>query len=575
MMSSSRSPSCWRRYVFSTDHKVIGIQYLLTGLGFLVIGLFLAMLMRWQLAYPWQPVPLIGKLIFSESGGAVTPEAYNTLFTMHGLIMVFFAITPIVIGALGNYTIPLEVGARDMAFPRLNMLSYWFLALGSAIILASFFVPGGAAGFGWTVYAPLSASTEVTPGWGQDLFILGLALDAVSILMGGVNYITTILMLRAPGMTLRRMPLTTWGLLFSSVLNTLWLPLAAAALFMVLMDRRLGTAFFLAGPLAPHEGGQVLLYQHLFWGFGHPEVYILILPVWGLVADLLSVFSRKPAFGYKATVASMLIIVILSGVVWGHHMFTSGMNPLVGKAFMFLTISISVPTAVFFLNWLGTLWRGAIRLAVPMLFVLGVVFNFAIGGLTGLFNGVQALDVYIHDTHFVVAHFHYALAGSVLFGAFAFIYFWFPKMFGRLMSAGLGRLHFWLTFALFNLAFFPMFLTGMQGHLRRIADPSGYAFLKGLEGLNLFMGWIVLGLVAVQAIFFVNVLWSMVRGRRAPANPWQAGSLAWTISSPPPEHNFAETPRVFCGPHEYGVPALNDGDWLAQTDPRAERLAHS
>ena len=564
-----------RKYVFSTNHKVIAVQYLVTGLVFLAIGFFLALLMRWQLAYPWQPIPLIGKLLFPASGGAVTPEAYPMLFTMHGGITVFFAITPILLGALGNYTIPLEIGARDMAFPRLNMLSYWFLFAGSLIVLVSFFVPGGAAGYGWTIYAPLSSSTQMLPGWGQDLFILGLALDAISILMGGINFITTVIQSRAPGMTLRRLPLTTWGLFFTSVLNTLWLPIVAAALFMVLMDRRLGTAFFVAGPLAPREGGQVLLFQHLFWGFGHPEVYILIFPVWGLVGDLLSIFSRKPAFGYKATVMSMLCIVILSGIVWGHHMFTSGMNPLIGKAFVFLTISISVPTAIFFLNWLCTLWGGSIRLTAPMLFALGVVFNFAVGGLTGLFNAIQTFDVYIHDTNFVVAHFHYALAGSVLFGAFAFVYFWFPKVFGRSLSTALGKLHFWLTFLLFNVAFFPMFLVGLQGHMRRIADTSAYEYLKPIQGWNVFMGWVTFALIFVQLLFFGNVIWSLIKGRYAPANPWEAASLAWTVSSPPPWENFETPPRVYCGPHEYGIPQLNERDWLAQDDPNAAALARS
>ena len=567
--------SFWRRYVFSTNHKVIAVQYLITGILFLAMGGLMALLIRWQLAYPWQPIPLIGTLVFPGSGGAVTPEAFPVLFTMHGGIMVFFAMTPILLGAMGNYTIPLEVGARDMAFPRLNMLSYWFLFLGSVLLIASFFVPEGAAGFGWTVYAPLSSSTQVSPGWGQDLFILGLALDAVSILMGGINYITTILQLRAPGLTLRRLPLTLWGLFYSAVLNTLWLPIVASALFMVLCDRRLGTAFFVAGPLAPHEGGQVLLFQHLFWGFGHPEVYILILPVWGLVGDLLSVFSRKPAFGYKATVLSMLAITILSGMVWGHHMFTSGMNPLVGKAFMFLTITISVPTAIFFLNWLATLWRGAIRLTVPMLFALGVVFVFAIGGLTGLFNALQTFDVYIHDTYFVVGHFHYTLAASVLFGAYAFIYFWFPKIFGRQMGPLLGKLHFWLSFVFLNAVFFGMFVIGLQGHMRRIADATAYEFLKPVQDWNVWLGWAALGLVASQLLFFHNFFRSLLKGASAGSNPWQSGSLSWTVSSPPSEHNYEAPPRVLCGPHEYGVPELTDEDWLAQTDPRAVKLARS
>lgn len=564
-----------RKYIFSTNHKVVALQYLFTGIFFLAMGGLMALIIRWQLAYPWQPIPLIGRFLFPESGGAVTPEAYPMLFTLHGGIMVFFAITPILLGALGNYTIPLEVGTKDMAFPRLNMLSYWFLFLGSALLLVSFFVPGGAAGSGWTLYAPLSSSTEVSPGWGQDLFILGLALDAVSILMGGINYITTIIQMRAPGLTLRRLPLTQWGLFFSAVLNTLWLPLVAAALFMVLCDRRLGTAFFVAGPLAPREGGQVLLYQHLFWGFGHPEVYILILPVWGLVGDLLSVFSRKPAFGYKATVLSMLAITVLSGIVWGHHMFTSGMNSLVGKAFVFLTITVSVPTAIFFFNWLATLWRGTIRLTVPMLFALGVVFVFAVGGLTGLFLALQTFDVYVHDTYFVVGHFHYTLAASVLFGAFAFIYTWFPKMFGRQMDERMGRLHFWLSFVSLNMVFSAMMFVGLHGHMRRIADATAYEFLKPIQPLNVFLGWAVLGMVASQLLFFFNFFRSLKGGEPAPANPWEAGSLAWTVSSPPPWHNYETPPAITCGPHEYSVPQLKGKDWLAQTDPLGATLGRS
>lgn len=562
-----------RKYVFSTNHKVIAIQYLFTGILFLAIGGLMAFVMRWQLAYPWKPIPLLGQIFFRSTGGIVMPEVYPMLFTMHGGIMVFFAITPILLGALGNYTIPLEVGARDMAFPRLNMLSYWMLFLGSLLILISFFVPGGAAGSGWTIYTPLSSSLKVNPGWGQDLFILGLALDAVSILMGGINFITTILHLRAPGMTLGRLPLTMWGLFFSSVLNTLWLPIVASALFMVLFDRRLDTAFFVAGPLAPREGGQVLLYQHLFWGFGHPEVYILIFPVWGLVGDLLSVFSRKPAFGYKATVLSMTAITVLSGIVWGHHMYTSGMNPLVGKAFVFLTITISVPTAIFFLNWLGTLWRGAIRFQVPMLFALGVVFVFAVGGLTGLFNALQAFDVYIHDTYFVVGHFHYTLAASVLFGVFALVYFWYPKMFGREMKPSLGKLHFWLSFIFLNLVFFGMFVVGLQGHMRRIADATAYEFLKPVQSWNVFMAWSALALVLSQFLFFHNFFFSIRRGKKASNNPWEAATLAWTISSPPPWHNYEKSPVVRRGPHQYGVPDLKDRDWLPQSEPSSGEVA--
>ncbi len=564
-----------RRYIFSTNHKVVALQYLINGLFFLGMGGIMALIIRWQVAHPWQPVPLLGNLIFRESNGAVSPEVYTMLFTNHGTIMVFFAITPILIGTFGNYLIPLEVGARDMAFPTVNMLSYWFLFLGSVSLLASFFVPGGAAGTGWTVYAPLSSSTGVTPGWGQDLFILGLALDAVSIMMGGINYITTIFQLRAPGLKLRRLPLTLWGLFYSSVLNTIWLPLVAAALFMVLADRRLGTAFFTAGPLAPHSGGQVLLYQHLFWGFGHPEVYILILPVWGMVADFLSIFSRKPAFGYTATVISMMSVTILSGVVWGHHMFTAGMNPLVGKVFMVLTVMVSVPTAVFFLNWLATLWRGSLRFPTPMLFALGVVFVFTIGGLTGLFNAMQAFDVYIHDTYFVVGHFHFTLAASVLLGVFALLYFWFPKMFGKRMNEPVGKIHFWASFLSLNVLFTFMMLSGLHGHMRRLADPSVYDFLKPIQWMQPILWWSAFALGASQLIFVANFVGSLIWGTRTEENPWRAGSLAWTTASPPPVHNFDATPVVTCGTHEFTVPGLTEKDWLAQNDPRGTQLGRS
>lgn len=573
MSLATKKKSFIRRYIFSTNHKVIAVQYLITGLLFLAVGGVLSYLMRLQIAYPWQPLPFFGNLFFKETGGIMMPEIYPKLFTMHGGIMVFFAVTPILLGALGNYTIPLDIGARDMAFPRLNMTSYWLLFVGSLIVLISFFVPSGAADAGWTLYTPLSSSLKINPNWGIDLFILGLALDAVSILAGGINFIVTVAKLRAPGMKLSRMPLTTWGLIFSAILNTLWLPLVAAALFMILADRRLGTGFFVAGPLAPHDGGQVLLFQHLFWGFGHPEVYILIFPVWGVVGDLLSVYSRKPVFGYKATVISMATITFLSGIVWGHHMFTSGMNPLVGKIFMFLTITVSVPTSIFFFNWLATLWRGSIRFEVPMLFALGVVFVFAIGGLTGLFFAVQTLDIYFHDTYFVVGHFHFTLAASLFLGLFAFITFWFPKIFGREMNPVIGKIHFWASFVLVNIIFFSMMYIGLHGHMRRIADPTAYEFLKPVQPVNVFMGKATAGLVLTQILFAINFIGSLFFGRKAGSNPWYAASMAWTTSSPPPHENFEKDPIVFCGPHEYAISRGNgDKDYILQNDPQAVML---
>lgn len=554
------------RYIFSTDHKTIAKQYLFLGLFFMVIAGAFAVLIRWQLAYPFKEIPILGRLVWSGSGNVMPPEAYTMLFTMHGMIMVFFAVTPILIGSFGNFLIPLQIGARDMAFPILNMLSFWVQFVGGVIIIASFFVPGGAGSAGWTVYAPLSSSPSATIGWGETLFILGLALAGTATMMGAINYVTTTLNLRAEGMHLMRLPLTVWGLFFSAILSILWIPIVAVALFMVLFDRVFGTSFFIAGPLAPYPGGQPLLYQHLFWGFGHPEVYILILPVWGIVGDLLSVFSRKPAFGYKATVLSMGTIVALSSIVWGHHMFTAGITPLLGQAFMLLTITISVPTAVFFLNWLATLWRGSIRLDTPMWFTLGVVFVFSIGGLTGLFHALQAFDVYIHDTYFVVGHFHYTLAASVFFGAVGGLYYWFPKMFGREMNDTLGKIHFFLTFILLNCIFFTMMWVGLGGHMRRIADPTAYEFLKPLQPKNVFMGWCAIALGLSQLIFVYNFFSSLFGRRVAAKNPWEAASLEWSAPSPPPHGNFLTPPVVYRGPHDFSDPSRPSRDWTMQDE---------
>jgi cytochrome c oxidase subunit 1 len=556
-------------YIFSRDHKIIAIQFLFYGLFFLLVGGLMAMAIRWQLAWPFDPehpVPVLTTLL-NWQGSQMPPQFYAMLITMHGTIMIFYAITPIAIGAFGNYAIPLQIGARDMAFPVLNMLSVWVFAVAGFLNLLSFFVEGGAAASGWTAYPPLSALAK--PGAGQNLWIISLALVGVSSTMGAINYITTIVKMRAPGMTFGRLPLTVWGLFYTSVLNLYFVPAVAAALILLLLDRMLGTSFYAPGtqivqgsPVGP-GGGSVLLYQHLFWFFGHPEVYILILPVWGIVSDLLSVFARKPAFGYKATVISMGAITGLSGIVWGHHMFTSGMVPMLGKAFMTLTMLVSIPSAVFFLNWLGTLWRGAIQFTTPMLFTLGVVFVFAIGGLTGLFHAAQTVDLYVHDTYFVVAHFHYTLAASVLFGSMAGIYFWFPKMFGRLMSEWLGKLHFWLSFIPLNGVFFGMFILGSRGHMRRIADPTMYDFIQPLQPLNVFVTYCALALGAAQLLFVVNFVCSLFAGRRAEVNPWRCNTLEWTVPSPPPHGNFERIPRIHRGPHEYSAPDTTE-DWLAQ-----------
>lgn len=553
-----------KKHIFSTDHKVIGKQFLFTGLFFLLMGGLMAMIIRWQLAYPFKAIPLIGKLLFPQLKGVLAPENYNMTVTLHGTIMVFFAITPILIGAFGNFLIPLQIGARDMAFPKLNRLSFWLMIPSSLLLMASFFVKGGAAQAGWTSYPPLSSL--LTPNGGQILWIASLALAGLSTIAGAVNYITTIVMLRAPGMTLFRMPLTMWGLFYTAVLNAIFVPVVAITLVLLLLDRIAGTSFFSAGPLAPSVGGQVLLYQHLFWAFGHPEVYILILPAWGIVSDLLSIFSRKPAFGYTSTVISMGIISVLSGVVWAHHMYPSGISGSLGKIFMYTTFLVSIPSSVFFLNWLGTLSKGSIRFTVPMHFCLGLIVVFALGGLTGIFNASQAIDIYIHDTYFVVGHFHFTLAASVLFGSFAAIYYWFPKMFGRLTNVFLGKLHFWLTLITLSYVFFGMFLLGTGGMMRRIADPTVYNFLKHLQPLNIKISWVAFLLGASQMLFVINFFWSLFQGKKSSNNPWQAATLEWTTSSPPPHDNFETIPTVYHGPFEYSRPDMKDKDWLAQTE---------
>jgi cytochrome c oxidase subunit I len=555
-----------RRFVFSIDHKVIGRQFLFLGLAFLAIGGVMAMLIRWQLARPGAPVPLVGKLLFGPSGGVISPVAYTALFTMHGTIMIFFAVTPVLIGGFGNFLLPLLLGARDMAFPRLNMASFWTMFAATAVLTASFFVPLGPPQAGWTAYATLS-TTIGAPGLGQTLWVVAIYLNGASSVMGAVNYITTVLRMRAPGMTYLRMPLTVWGFFLTSILNALFVPVLAAAMVLLFFDRVLGTQFFIAGT-TPGAGGDPILYQHLFWLFGHPEVYILILPAWGIVGDLLAFFARKPVFGYRVTVGALIGVVVLSTVVYGHHMFTTGMSPLLGESFMLLTMIISVPTALIVLSWLGTLWRGAIRMATPMLFSLGLVFTFGIGGLTGLYLADITADMYLHDTYFVVGHFHLIMASALLMSLFAATYFWFPKMFGRMMNEGLGKLHFWLTFVPLNIVFMGQLVIGYQGMQRRLYDPSVYDFLKPLLPLNRAISHAAYLLGAAQLIFVLNFFWSLARGTRAAANPWEVGTLEWTVASPPPHHNFDQIPIVVRGPHELSHPAARalGRDWLGQAE---------
>jgi cytochrome c oxidase subunit I len=539
-----------RTYVFSTDHKMIARQFLFLGLFMMILGGLLALIIRWQLAWPETAVPGLG-LFLPETGGILEPSTYNMAFTMHATIMIFFVVMPILAGAFGNFLIPLMIGARDMAFPTLNMLSFWVAVPSSILMLAGFFVPGGHAAAGWTSYAPLSAVPEYTGvNWGQNLWCISLFVLGVSSMMGSINYITTIVNMRAPGMRLFRMPLVIWSLFITAVLLLLALPVLTSAVAMLLFDRTLGTSWF-----KPSGGGEPLLWQHLFWYFGHPEVYILILPGMGIASEILPVFARKPIFGYHAMAFSMIAIAFLSWIVYGHHMFVSGMSPALGLSFMVTTMIIAVPSAIKTFNWLGTLWGGRIQFKVPMLNALAFVSMFVIGGLSGIFMASTPVDIFIQDTYFIVAHIHYVVFGGSIFGAFAAIYYWFPKMFGRMTNPVLGHLHFWPTFLFFNLTFFPMHILGIGGHMRRIYNPMQYDFLHHFQWLNVFITMSALGLGISQIPFVVNFFWSLFAGRKAPANPWNATTLEWSAPSPPPHLNWGRTlPTVYRGPYEYSVP---------------------
>jgi cytochrome c oxidase subunit I len=566
-----------QKYLFSLDHKVIGIQFLFAALGFLLIGGALALILRWQLAFPGQPLPwyLLGGVLpdtMLATNGALLPEFYNTAFTMHATFMIFFAAMPLLIGVFGNFLIPLQIGARDMAFPVMNMLSFWIALPAGLLMVASFFVEGGAAAAGWTSYPTLSAHEGFTGvGLGMNLWLISLLVLGVSSILGAINYITTIINMRAPGMTMFRMPLPVWSLFVTAILLLLALPVLTAALVMLLMDRSIGTNFFLptgllmAGtPLDNVGGGQPLLYQHLFWFFGHPEVYILVLPGMGIASELLSTFSRKPIFGYRAMVFSMIGIAFLSWIVWGHHMFQSGMNPVLGTTFMISTMVIAVPSAIKVFNWLGTIWGGNIQFTVPMLNALAFIAMFTIGGLSGIFMASTPVDTFIHDTYFIVAHFHYVIFGGSLFAIFGGVTYWYPKMFGRMLNPTLGRIHFWLSFVAFNCTFFPMHILGIGGHMRRIYDPTVYSHLQHMQPINVFITISAMVLGFSQLVFIFNLLFSLVKGKRAPANPWHANTLEWTIPSPAGHGNFDEIPTVYHGPYEYSSPLVEE-DYLPQT----------
>ena len=593
-----------RKYIFSLDHKVIGIQYIILALVAVLVGMTMSVLMRMNLSWPGTSWPILATLFPAGApGGIMNPDFYLSLVTMHGTIMVFFVLTTAPQGGFGNYFLPIQIGAEDMAFPFLNMMSFWVTLVGFIVILAAIFVEGnatiansalgvalgGASGAtvgpigGWTGYAPLSAvgmAAGPGQGAGMNLWIVSIAIFCIGSLLGALNFITTLLNMRTRGMTLMRMPLTCWAWFTTAVLALLSFPVLLGGGILLLLDRAVGTSFFIPGGLffgssvlTSHTGGSPILWQHLFWFFGHPEVYIAILPGMGATSHILSTFARKPVFGYRAMVFAIFAIGLLGFFVWGHHMFISGMSPYSAMTFSILTLSIGVPSAVKTFNWLGTLWGAKIRFTTPMLFAIGFVSLFVAGGITGLVLGQTSLDLPMHDTYFVLAHFHLVMGVASIFGMFAAIYFWFPKMFGRFMNDRLGKIHFWITFVGVYCIFVPMHTMGMVGMPRRYAQFTEYRMLDTLHPLVVFVSIAAIVTVLTQLLFYFNLIWSVFKGKKAGENPWEATTLEWTTTSPPPHDNFAGVlPVVYRGPYEFAVPGAPN-DFIMQTEPDASEQA--
>lgn len=567
------------KYIFSQDHKIISRQYLFTGIFWAVIGGLLSIFFRLQLGFPDMDLtwlkPILGQWITAQ--GKIDPDFYLALITMHGTIMIFFVLTAGLSGTFSNFLIPLQIGARDMASGFINMLSYWFFFLSSVIMFISLFIETGPAMGGWTIYPPLSALPQAIPGsgLGMTLWLVAIALFIASILLGGINYVTTIINMRTRGMSFTRLPLTIWAFLLTAILGLLAFPVLFAAALLLIFDRSFGTSFFLSqifinGEALPNIGGSPILYQHLFWFLGHPEVYIVILPALGITSEIISTNSRKPIFGYRAMIGSLLGITILSFVVWAHHMFVSGLNPFLGSVFMLLTLIIAVPSAIKVFNYITTLWKGNIVFTPAMLFSIGLVSFFISGGLTGIFLGNSAIDIQLHDTYFVVAHFHLVMGSASFFGMLAGIYHWYPKMFGRMMDNRMGYIHFWISFIGIYLIFFPMHYLGIAGFPRRYYSFTNFDAFSSFTDLNSFISVAAIVTFGAQLIFLFNFFYSMFRGRLAPANPWRSNTLEWTTPRFLKHGNWpGEIPKVYRWPYDYSKPGAKE-DFIPQNVPLSE-----